>query len=57
MIAAYLEHALEFEALAKREKNPSLKDTLLQQAEAYRKLAAERAVRLGLSMPEGPANA
>ena len=51
MIAEYLEHALQFERMAKDETAPVLKASLLKQAEAYRKLAAERAERIGLPTP------
>lgn len=51
MIAEYLEHALQFERMAKDETDAALKKSLLNQAEAYRKLARERAQRLGLQMP------
>ena len=51
MIAEYLEHALQFERLAADETNSSLKESLLAQAVAYRKLAAERAERLNLPQP------
>ena len=51
MIAEYLEHALQFEGMAKDESDPVLKDQLLKQAQAYRKLATERAQRLGLPNP------
>ena len=46
MIAEYLDHAIEFERLAASEPNPALKESLINQAIAYRKLAAERANRL-----------
>ena len=49
MVAEYLEHALDFERLAAAEKDPELKASLLKQAEAYRKLAADRALRDTLS--------
>ena len=52
MIAEYLDHAIEFDRLAATEPNPALKESLLNQAIAYRKLAAERAMRLGLSPPK-----
>jgi hypothetical protein len=52
MIAEYLDHAIEFERLAAAEPNPALKESLINQAIAYRKLAAERARRLGLRPPE-----
>ena len=51
MIAEYLEHALHFDRLAKDETNPTLKESLAKQAEAYRKLADERAARLRLPEP------
>jgi len=54
MIAEYLEHALQFEKMAEGETEQSLKHSLLKQAEAYRKLAAERAERLGLPRPPQP---
>jgi len=58
MIAEYLEHALQFERMAADEKNPELKAQLERQAAAYRKLAAERAKKLGLQPPpSGPKNA
>jgi len=43
MIAEYLEHALQFEKMAAGETDPALKQSLINQALAYRKLAAERA--------------
>jgi hypothetical protein len=51
MIAEYLEHAIQFERLAADESNPTLKESLANQAIAYRKLAAERAKRLKLPPP------
>jgi hypothetical protein len=51
MIAEYLEHALQFERMAKDETDAALRDSLLKQAQAYRKLATERAERLGLPRP------
>ena len=54
MIAEYLEHALQFEKMAKEENDESLKASLIRQAEAYRKLAAERAGRVGLPRPPEP---
>jgi len=49
MIAEYLEHALQFENLARDETDAALKEQLLTQAIAYRKLAGDRAARLNLS--------
>jgi hypothetical protein len=54
MIAEYLEHALQFERMAEPEKNPELKAQLEKQAAAYRKLATERARKLGLPAPPQP---
>ena len=48
MIAEYLEHARQFERLAAYEENPEVKTVFEKQAEAYRKIAAERANKLGL---------
>ena len=45
MVAEYLEKALEFERLALAENAPEFKASLLKQAEAYRKLAADRALK------------
>jgi hypothetical protein len=53
MIAEYVEHAIRFEQMAKAEQNPRLKADLQKQAEAYRKLAQERANKLGLPRPPG----
>jgi hypothetical protein len=51
MIAEYLEHALQFDRMSQGETDPALKEQLLRQASAYRKLAADRAERLGLAQP------
>jgi hypothetical protein len=51
LVAEYLEHALQFERLAAAEENQSLKADLEKQAAAYRKLAAERALRGPLTPP------
>ena len=51
MIAEYLEHALQFERMATDETDLALKESLAKQAQAYRKLAEERAARLGLPKP------
>jgi hypothetical protein len=53
MIAEYLEHAVQFDLLARTEKNPKLKADFESQAAAYRKLAAERSKKLGLEPPPG----
>jgi len=54
LLGEYLEHALQFERLAADEGNPKLKAQLEGQARAYRKLAAERAAKLGLPAPSVP---
>jgi hypothetical protein len=51
MIAEYLENALAFERMSAEASDPVLKESLKQQALAYRNLAAERADRLGLLRP------
>ena len=51
MIAEYLEHALQFEKMAKEATDPNFKKQMQQQAVAYRKLANERALQLGLPQP------
>jgi prephenate dehydrogenase len=51
MIAEYLENALKFERMAAEEHNAELKAALEKQAASYRKLAAERASKLGLPPP------
>ena len=51
MIAEYLERALQFERMAADERKPDLKAELEKQATAYRKLAAERAKKLGMPPP------
>ena len=51
MIAEYLEHAVQFDLLARTEENLELKADFEQQAVAYRKLAAERGKKLGLQPP------
>jgi hypothetical protein len=52
VIKEYRENALAFEQLATVEIDPTLKDGFEKQAVAFRKLAAERAKRLGLGPPE-----
>jgi hypothetical protein len=51
MIAEYLEHAVQFESMASEATDPKLKNTLMEQASAYRKLAEERARRLKIKLP------
>jgi hypothetical protein len=54
MLTEYLERAVEFEKLAKGERNEAFKAELLEQAAAYRKLAIKRARQYGLPMPSPP---
>ena len=53
-IAEYLADAIKFQAMADNEKNPELKAALENQAAAYRKLAIDRATKLGIRPPELP---
>jgi hypothetical protein len=52
VIEEYLENALAFQRLAAVEIDPTLKDDFEKQAVAFRRLAAERAERLGLAPSE-----
>jgi len=52
MIAQYLEHAIRFEQMAEEATDPKFKDSLLQQAAAYRKLAEQRAKKLNIPLPK-----
>jgi hypothetical protein len=54
MIAEYLGHALQFEKMAQEETDPALRESMLNQAKAYRKLATERAERQNLPRPPDP---
>jgi hypothetical protein len=51
LAAEYLEHARHFECLARQEENPRQRRSLENQAEAYRKLAEDRAKKLGIVLP------
>lgn len=51
MIRKYLENAIKFKDLAAAEKQPDVRALLEKQADAYRKLAEERAKKLNLPMP------
>ena len=51
ILAEYLEKAIHFEQMAAREKDATLKASLAKQAEAYRKLAEERARAYNLHPP------
>jgi hypothetical protein len=51
MIRKYLENTTKFRNLAAAEKQPDVQALLEKQADAYRKLAEERAKKLNLPMP------
>jgi hypothetical protein len=51
LLAEYLDRALEFERMADLTQEPALREQLLQQSAAYRKLATQRATQLGLPSP------
>lgn len=54
LLTEYLERAVNLERLAADERDPLFKAQLLDQAAAYRKLAAKRAEELGLPPPSPP---
>jgi F0F1-type ATP synthase membrane subunit b/b' len=57
VVSEYLAEAAKFEKMAAEEKeNREFRQTLLRQAQAYRKLAEERARKLGQEIPvnQGP---
>jgi hypothetical protein len=54
LLTQYIEHALTFERMADAESNRGLKADLERQAIAYRRLAANRAKKLGLPLPSKP---
>ena len=51
MVAEYLEKAIHFEHMAAMETDPQAKAILMAQAVAYRKLAADRAMKDPLTPP------
>jgi hypothetical protein len=51
LLAEYVEHSLSFDRMAAQEHDREVRAQFEKQAEAYRKLAAERAARYGLSDP------
>jgi hypothetical protein len=55
MVVEYLEQGRVFEHLADETTDAEVKARMLEQAEAYRKLADERAVRLKIATPFKPA--
>lgn len=54
LLTEYLERAVSLERLAAGEQDSTFKDQLLNQAAAYRKLAARRAEQYGLPAPSLP---
>jgi hypothetical protein len=50
-LAEYLQHAIEFQALAARESNQALRARYQEQADTYRALAAKLAADLGIDVP------
>jgi hypothetical protein len=54
LLTQYIDHALTFERMAEAEPNQGLKADFERQASAYRRLAAQRARRLGLPLPSEP---
>ncbi len=57
LLTEYLERAIQLERLAASEPASAFKERLLQQAEAYRKLAVKRAQDYGLPPPSPPEKA
>jgi hypothetical protein len=54
LLTEYLDRAVMLESLAANEPDSNFKTQLLDQAAAYRKLAARRAERYGLPLPSPP---
>jgi hypothetical protein len=54
LLTEYLERAVSIERLAASEPDSKFKTELLNQAAAYRKLAAKRAEQYGLPPPSPP---
>jgi hypothetical protein len=54
LVTGYLERAANLERRAASEADSKFKTELLNQAAAYRKMAAERAKQYGLSPPGPP---
>jgi hypothetical protein len=51
LVSEYLADAVKFERLAQQEQDADLRAQLEKQAAAYRKLAVERAKKLGKPLP------
>jgi hypothetical protein len=54
LLTEYLDRAVRLERLAAREQESKFKTELLNQAAAYRKMAANRAEQYGLPPPSPP---
>jgi hypothetical protein len=54
LLVEYLDRAVNLERLAASEQDSTFKTQLLNQAAAYRKLAARRAEQYGLPPPSPP---
>ena len=54
LLTQYIDHALTFERMADAEPDQGFRADLERQASAYRRLAAQRARRLGLPLPSEP---
>jgi hypothetical protein len=54
LVSEYLQDAINFEQMAAKAEEGPFKQSLLQQAAAYRKLAAQRAEALGVPLPPDP---
>ncbi len=54
LIYEYIADAVKFEHLAADEQRPEIKEQFEKQAAAYRKLAQDRAKKLGIPPPEKP---
>jgi hypothetical protein len=54
LLTEYLERAVNLERLAASEQDSKFKTELLNQAGAYRKMAAKRAQQCGLPPPSPP---
>ena len=55
-ILEYLEQSVQFEQMAAQETDQTLKVSLLEQAAAYHRLAAKRALKLNVQLPQRPEN-
>jgi hypothetical protein len=51
LVTDYLQDAINFERLAAEAEDGPFKQSLLKQAGAYRKLAAQRAASMGVPLP------